>query len=508
MRPMRFMLLVCLIGLVVTNGYSQELAAKSVDKRIIRQAAEQYVPMGEALANLEKVFDVHIVYDDEVIQGKTAPLLASSTKNLQEALRLVLGEAPITYKKIGRRTVVLQPMELPQPAPAPAGGTIKGKVTDETGVGLPLAQVLIEGTNLGDAADDDGNYEITNVPPGTYTLSTRVIGYKTMSAQVTVNADEVVTQDFSLASDILSMDEVVTTATRSPVQKKSSSVAITTMSPKEISQAAPRSTADLLKAIPGFYVESSGGEVGGNLFARGLPADGSFRYVALMEEGMPVYDSTELFFINADIFVRVDANIERVEAVRGGNAALFGSNAPGGVINFISKTGGPILSGTVKAEAATDALNRYDFNINGPLAENLFFSIGGFYRFDDGVRDPGFPSSKGGQVKANFTRIFDNGYFKVYGKYLNDSNIFYLPVPIEADVRGDKQVLTTDFVPGFPDDGTLTTAEANLLRVPMPNLAGGIAGEFTMPLEDGQKQIGGSVIADFGFELPNDWSIQ
>ncbi len=501
MRLLGTVLLCCTVGLLAVNVEAQQLVSKTIDKQLLPQPAP-VVTLGEALAKLEQAYDVHIVYDDAVVAGRTAPLWASTSGNFQEALEFVLGRNPITYRKVGARTIVLQPMEpAPPVAPRPAGGTIKGRITDEFGEPLPLAQVVIAGTTIGDAADDEGQYVIENVPPGAYTVQVRYIGYKGSSAEITISGDETITQDFSLSPDILDMAEVVTTATRNPASKRESSVAITTLSPKRIEEAAPRSTADLLKAIPGFYVESSGGEVGGNLFARGMPADGSFRYVALMEEGMPVYDSTELFFINADIFVRVDANIERVEAVRGGNAALFGSNAPGGVINFISKTGGPITNGTVKAQGGTAGLARYDFNINGPLAENWFFSVGGFYRFDGGVRDPGYPGSRGGQLKINLSRVFEKGYFKVYGKYLNDANIFYLPVPFKAGKD-------LDFVEGFPEDGTLTTEEANLLRVPFPNLSGEIAGEFEMPLEDGQKQTGGSLIADFGFELPNDWTIQ
>ena len=300
------------------------------------------------------------------------------------------------------------------------------------------------------------------------------------------------------------VEEIVVTGTRTPERKLEASTAITTLNAVEIEARAPRSTADLIKVVPGFYVESSGGEVGGNLFARGLPADGSYRYVMLMEDGMPVYDSTELPFVNADIFVRIDENVARLEAVRGGNAALFGSNAPGGVINFLSRTGGPELNGTFAAMIGTDLINRYGLNLNGPIGDEWRFSAGGFYRYDDGVRDPGFAASKGGQFKGNITRLFDNGHVRLYAKYLDDRNVFYLPLPIRGTFDSRGKLTDTGFVPGFPSDGTLTSEEGVDARVPLP----GGAGPLTLPLDDGQKQVGGMAMVEAAFTFGDGWEVQ
>ena len=216
-----------------------------------------------------------------------------------------------------------------------------------------------------------------------------------------------------------------------------------------------------------------------------------------MEDGMPVYDSTELFFVNADIFVRVDENVSNIEAIRGGNSALFGSNAPGGVINFISKTGGLTEETSLKLGFGTNGLWRTDFNHNGALNDNWYYSVGGFYRIDDGARDPGFTASQGGQLKFNLTRNLDSGFFRIYGKTLNDRNVFYLPLPFQ---NGSED----EFVSGFPSDGTLTTPEGNFLRVPTP-LGNG---QFEMPLEDGQKQKLSSFMAELNLDLNSGWNLQ
>jgi len=380
-------------------------------------------------------------------------------------------------------------------APLAAQTTIQGQVADQEGNPIGFAQVVVEGTSLGAVADGDGNYVVRGVPAGTHRLTASFLGFREGTVTVTVAEGETAIQDFALAQDYLGMETIVATAQRTPRQKLDTPAAITTLNRRDIEREAPRSTADLLKAVPGFYVESSGGEVGGNLFARGLPADGSFRYVSIMEDGMPVYDSTELFFVNADIFVRVDENIEQIEAVRGGSAALFGSNAPGGIINFLSKTGGPEHTGTFSFKGAEASLFRFGGNVNGPLGESGWrYSIGGFFRSDDGIRDPGFTASEGGQIKVNVTKEFEHGYVRFFGKGLFDSNIFFLPLPLENPPD-------PEFVPGFPEDGTLTSEEGVGKRVPFPG-----GGGVTLDLDDGQKQEGGWFIADFGHEFGDGWS--
>src|SRR5690606_21027991 len=136
----------------------------------------------------------------------------------------------------------------------------------------------------------------------------------------------------------LSMEEVIVTGTASPERTKyESSIPITTFEADDLLREAPQSTADLLESVPGFWVESTSGETQGNVFARGIIQDGGYRYVGLMEDGLPLYPVYELSFYNPDQFVRLDRTIRRVEVVRGGTAPIFSSGAVGGTINFIDR---------------------------------------------------------------------------------------------------------------------------------------------------------------------------
>ncbi len=105
------------------------------------------------------------------------------------------------------------------------------------------------------------------------------------------------------------------------------SVAVTTLTATEIEAAAPRSTTEMLRYVPGFTrVESSGGEVNQNYHIRGILG---VEYVAFLEDGLPVYPAMHTYFMNADNLFRFDANIERMEVVRGGSSPLFRVEHPG-----------------------------------------------------------------------------------------------------------------------------------------------------------------------------------
>lgn len=376
-------------------------------------------------------------------------------------------------------------------------GTVKGVITNEQGNPLIGANVYLEGTILGSATDVDGTYFIMNVPGGDYTAIVEYVGYKSQKSKVSVGAGESVTQNFTLEDDVLGLDAVVVTGTANPLRKIESSVAIATVNEVEIAQRAPRNTADLLKAIPGFYVESSGGEGGNNLFARGIPADGSFRYVSLQEDGLPVFEDGELMFGNADLFLRVDETVRRMEAVRGGTGSIFASNAPGGIINFISKTGGPTFKGIAKLSLGDYGMYRTDLNIGGPLGEDWRFNIGGFYRYDEGIRAPGFTANAGGQIKGNITRFLDNGYIRGTFKFLDDRNIFYLPIPLQNPDDPEE-------IDGFDANyGTMTSLNMIYLSVPTPK------GEsFSRNLEEGMHPKIMAIGGELGYEFEGGWKVK
>lgn len=295
-----------------------------------------------------------------------------------------------------------------------------------------------------------------------------------------------------------SIDQIVITGNSGPKKKIESSTAISTFTAKEIQKQNPISAAALLQRVPGFAVETSGGEVGNNLFARGIPSAGAYEFVQVQEDGLPVFEDGALQFANADNFFRVDNSVSRLEALRGGSGSIYANNSPGGLINFITKEGGNDFKGTAKLETSTYGLMRTDLNVGGALIQDkLFFNVGGFYRSDDGIRKTGFKANNGGQIRMNLKYVFDKGYAKVYYKKLDDRNTFYLPIPLLQDGNKLKEF------PGFDANyGTYSYRAISQLNIPQ---AGG--GFFKRDLENGIHPKVDVLGAEFKYDLGNNFSV-
>jgi outer membrane receptor protein involved in Fe transport len=309
-------------------------------------------------------------------------------------------------------------------------GKITGKITDAKGEGLIGASAKIKGTAKGAVTGTDGRFTIENVENGSYTVVTSFIGYTNKEVSVSVPQSGSLT--ISLADDAASLDEVVVTGVFDKRTALNSSIAITSLDNAQIEKQAPASAADLLKNVPGVYVNSSLGEVRNTVYSRGVTTgnnDGrwGYDYVSMQEDGLPV-SNTLLANFTPDFYLRADATLSKLEAVRGGSAAIVGANAPGGIFNYISKTGGDKLEGEVRTRIGMEgngknSYYRADFNIGGPLAKNLTYNIGGFYRNAQGPNYPGYASNNGGQIKGNIVYKYNTGSLKFSAKILNDHNL-------------------------------------------------------------------------------------
>jgi len=251
-------------------------------------------------------------------------------------------------------------------------------------------------------------------------------------------------------------EDIVVTAVARGTNRLDSSVTTSSIGSEALVQLAPRTTGELLRNLPGIRIEASGGDGNANISVRGLPvASGGSKFLQLQEDGLPILEFGDITFGNADIFLRADFNVRTVESVRGGSASTFASNSPGGVINFISKTGEQ-EGGAFQLSSGLDYREyRADFDYGGKLSDSLTYHFGGFYRIGDGQRDVGYDGVRGGQIKANITKSFGNGgYVRLYGKYLDDHAIAYLPNPVR--VTGSNDDPNYQNIPGFSiNNGTL-----------------------------------------------------
>lgn len=210
-----------------------------------------------------------------------------------------------------------------------------------------------------------------------------------------------------------------------------SAISASTLDEGEIQKIGTRSIAEVLSNVPGIRAETSGTDGMTAITIRGLPlaADGS-KFLQIQEDGLPVTEFGDIHFAATTAFLRTDLSLAQVQAIRGGSASTFSSNSPGGIVNFLSKTGEE-QGGTLQLSSGIDhELGRADFNYGAHLSKTVRFNVGGFYRQGEGPRASGYDAFRGGQIKFNITKTFNNGYVRLYAKYLDDREPDYGLVPV------------------------------------------------------------------------------
>lgn len=233
------------------------------------------------------------------------------------------------------------------------------------------------------------------------------------------------------ADDVAEVEIVVVGTAGAGARRQDASFAVTTLSSDAIARAAPNSTADILRTVPGVMAESSGGQNGANIFVRGYPSGGDAQFVTFQLAGVPIFPPSTLSFLENSQLIRLDETVQRVEAVRGGTGSLFSNGQPGLTVNVVPRIGGSELKGFAKLSYTDYDEIRGDAWISGPLNEDTGFMIGGYYARGNGLRDPGYRAEKGGQITANIHHDFDDrGSVEVYARYLNDHGQWLLPIPV------------------------------------------------------------------------------
>ncbi len=209
-----------------------------------------------------------------------------------------------------------------------------------------------------------------------------------------------------------------------------SSASVSALPEDAIRNLAPRSINELFRAIPGVKSEDTGGDANANIKVRGLPiASGGSRYLSLQENGFPTLLVGDVAFSTADSYMRVDSTIGSVQSIRGGSASTQAPNAAGGIINLISRKPTE-RGGSVALTTGIDynAL-RLDGEFGDVLDNGLYYTVGGFARTGEGVRETVNDQEEGFQIKASVGMDFERGNFVVHFKHLDDRVPTFLPLP-------------------------------------------------------------------------------
>lgn len=230
---------------------------------------------------------------------------------------------------------------------------------------------------------------------------------------------------------------VTGTASGTAVRKVDSSYATTSLDADMIKKLSPKSTADLFKAIPGVWAESSGGVSGANVFVRGFPGSGDAPFLTVQLQGTPIYHPPTLSFLENSTLFRVDETVAFMDGLRGGPNSVVSNGQPGLTTNFMLKEGGEATEGLIKYTTSDYDLQRLDAVLSGKLADDLYYMVGGYVQQSSGIRDAGFNSEKGQQFTINITKELDNGKLNFYSRITDDHGAWYLPTPLVDGVDNE-----------------------------------------------------------------------
>jgi outer membrane receptor protein involved in Fe transport len=263
--------------------------------------------------------------------------------------------------------------------------------------------------------------------------------------------------------DALKLNRVVITGSSQASSKMRSSVSISTIEGDSIVTNTATSAAEVLRSIPGLRSESSGGESNANVGVRGIPISaGGARYIQFQEDGLPILQFGDIAFGTPDTFVRADFGLDRLEVVRGGSASTLATGAPGGIINFVTKTG-EVEGGSFGLTYGLDHDKaRVDLDYGGRVGDKTRFWIGGFQRTGDGGRSGADGTESGGQIRGNITHGFRGGNIRLSFKHLDDRTPTFMPTPVRfvngkiEEIPGLDPRSDAFYDAGWPLDRSLT----------------------------------------------------
>jgi outer membrane receptor for ferrienterochelin and colicins len=311
---------------------------------------------------------------------------------------------------------------------------------------IPFATITIKGTTIGTAADATGHFKMANLPLGEQTAVISAIGYKTIEKEIQMKAKKSITILVEMEPDVIGLEQVVVSADRNEKNRRESPTIVNSINPKIFERTQNVTLSEGLNFAPGLRMENNCQNCGfSQVRMNGLEGP----YSQILINSRPVFSGLAgvygLELIPANM-------IERVEVIRGGGSAMYGSNAIAGTINLITKdplvnnfaaSGNYSVTGAgANGETAGDA----SLNLNGSFISDDFktgMSLFGFTR----KRDPYDANADGFSELALIdnltlgTRIFQRvsnrgkvtvDYFKI-NEYRRGGNKFELPLH-ESDI--------------------------------------------------------------------------
>lgn len=276
-------------------------------------------------------------------------------------------------------------------APAAAQtGTVKGTVTDaETGEPLPGANVVLQDTDKGTATESNGQFVLKEIASGEYTLRASLVGYKTVTRDVTVKDRSTTQVNLKMAQKAVELEGLTVTgqqdgyktdqnitATRVATPNLETPMSVQAVPQQVIADQEATTLREVTRNVSGIQRASTFGGALQRFRIRG------FRQDIMLKDGFRTGGSTTKVFAET-------AHLDRVEVLKGPASILYGRLEPGGIINLVRKQPTAEPQYKAKLRGGQFGLIEPSVDVSGPINDSgtLKYRFNGLYRREDGFRE-------------------------------------------------------------------------------------------------------------------------
>lgn len=300
-------------------------------------------------------------------------------------------------------------------------GNITGKVINEKGEPIPTANVLLVEVNRGAATTLEGEYNITDVEPGVYTLRVSFIGYKDFETLVTIVPGETLEKNVTLQSAEINLEELVVIGYGTQSERELTG-SIASVTGEEIAQTPVISLENTLQGrVAGVRINAGNGKLGQAISVRirGASSISASNQPLYVIDGVPMYTQSLSTADDAELNPLASLNIDNIESMSilkdASAAAIYGARASNGVVIITTKSGvsGPTQYNVSYQTGFSKPTNHRDF-LNGQQYIDLFTEAavnGAKYEYNRGGNPTGYSSEQAaiddyvGIVEGLFDRL-------------------------------------------------------------------------------------------------------
>lgn len=235
-------------------------------------------------------------------------------------------------------------------------GDVKSKTTGEH---LPYAVIRVKGTHLQTTADASGHFKLAHLPLGKQIVTASLEGYQEQRIEVRMERGKAADVYFLLADDILNMEQIVVTGTRTQHYVKNVPVRTEVITSEAFKSKNALNVYEALEGVSGVRVEQQCQFCNFSMVRmQGLGAE----HTQVLIDGEPTYSGLAGVY---GLQQMGTTDLDRIEIVKGAGSALYGSSAVAGAINLISKE--PTFEPSVKGDVQFGNWGHRSYNASGSM---------------------------------------------------------------------------------------------------------------------------------------------